>query len=389
MSENLTPKFDDAAEPALLASEEFHNLADSLPQFICYVDSQQRYRFNNRRYRDFFKQDSVSLTGQHIRDVLGEPAYQGVRDNVEQALVGSRLSCLEKAPMNGRAAYFEANYTPDVGPEGVVRGFFASITEVTESYEAHRQLEDTLRQAQKLEALGARAGGIVHDFNNILTTVLGYAELAQQDFRSASGMPSRRIDEIVSAAERGADLVKGILVSMRGEETERTAIDAAPAVAEAVQMAVAALPASVEVRRFLDPAAGIIRADRSAIHRTVLNLCTNAAQAMGETGGVLSIRLQSVSFTDKRAPYGLKAGVYVLLSVSDTGPGVDPAIADQIFERFFTTKRDAGGTGLGLATVRDIVTSNGGAIALHSATSLGARFDVYFPKITHATHSRS
>ena len=246
--------------------------------------------------------------------------------------------------------------------------------------EERRKLEATIRHSQKLESLGLLAGGITHDFNNILTPIMGFAELAKQDLPPASATHSL-MDGILVAAERGAELVKRILLfSRRGQRQQKT-VDAAKAVQEAVKMIQATLPTTVEIRQHVDPACGVIFADPSEIHQVVTNLCTNGYQAIGAKRGVLEISLRPVFFTEARAPQGLKAGAYIQLSVSDTGPGVDAAVVDQIFDPFFTTKEVGRGTGLGLSVVHGIVTSYGGTIAVHNdAGGPGARFDVYFPR---------
>jgi signal transduction histidine kinase len=243
-------------------------------------------------------------------------------------------------------------------------------------------LEAQLRQAQKLEAIGVLAGGIAHDFNNILTSIIGFASLAKENL--AEGTPSKEhIEEVLAASRRATDLVRQILAFGRRDEQERRPITMAPVVTKALKLLRASLPATIELRQAIDPAAGDVLADPTQLHQVVMNLCTNAYQAMGSSGGVLEISLGPIEVTADfaRQHQNLHEGPCVELKIRDSGAGIEPAAVEHIFEPFFTTNGVGEGTGLGLSVVHGIVTSHDGAIAVDSQSGQGTVFTVYLPRL--------
>ncbi|MEW5724980.1 MAG: PAS domain S-box protein [Thermodesulfobacteriota bacterium] len=245
-----------------------------------------------------------------------------------------------------------------------------------------RSLEKQLRQAQKMEALGALAGGIAHDFNNILGAILGYTQLALLDAGEGSGQ-HRHLSQVLQAGHRAAQLVRHILAFSRQTEQELRPVQAAPLVKEAFKLLRATLPSTIMMEHHLGPEEGSILGDPTQIHQILMNFCTNSAQAMGEGGGRLTIRLEDVEVGRDLARNNpeLNPGRYLRLSVTDTGPGVPPAIRDRIFEPYFTAKAPGQGTGLGLAIVHGIVRSHKGVLTVDSEPRGGAEFSVWFPKI--------
>ncbi len=242
-----------------------------------------------------------------------------------------------------------------------------------------KDTEARLRQRQKIEALGTLAGGIAHDFNNILTSILGFSRLA------AAGLPKEspayeNLLEVQSAGRRAEDLVRRILTFSRRDEQERRPVEIGPRVEEALKLMRASLPSTVRLESKIDPECGVVLADPTQIHQVVVNLCTNAYQAMGESGGKSSIRLERVRVGPAlcRKIGGLREGQYVRLSVADTGPGIAPSLRDKIFEPFFTTKAPGEGTGLGLSVVQGIVELHEGVIWVDEGTA-GAAFHVFLP----------
>lgn len=239
------------------------------------------------------------------------------------------------------------------------------------------RLERELKQAQKLEAIGTLVGGIAHDFNNIIAIIMGYTELGFFSVTSDDPIYPNLI-EIQSAAQRAKDLVQQILAFSRQSEQEIKPVKIKPIVSETVKFLRASLPSTIEIKLSLTAETDMVLADPVHIHQILMNLCTNAKQAMSETGGVLEISLkeETVSAADSM---DLKPGSYIKLSVSDSGSGINPSILDRIFDPFFTTKKQGEGTGLGLSVVHGIVKSSGGEIKVESSPGSGSAFHIYLP----------
>lgn len=249
--------------------------------------------------------------------------------------------------------------------------------------EERSRMEADLRHAQKLQAIGVLAGGVAHDFNNILTSIAGYAELAQ-DLVPKDSEAYSHLEQVMKASMRAGDLVRGLLMFSRKGPHSPSLIAAAPAVTEALELLRASIPSSVEFRRNIDPDCGCVFADPGLIHQVVMNLCTNAYQAMAGSAGQLEVSLEPIEVGRSRsqAHAGIPEGSYVRLRVSDTGPGIPPKIAERIFEPFFTTKAPGQGTGLGLSVVHGIVTGYGGFIQFEHQQPRGTAFYVYLPRVT-------
>jgi two-component system cell cycle sensor histidine kinase/response regulator CckA len=254
------------------------------------------------------------------------------------------------------------------------------LSEQKRTQEALRESAAHLRQAYKMEAIGTLAGGIAHDFNNVLAAIIGFSEMARDNI--PEGLPARRhMERVFAAGIRGRDLVKQILTFSRQGEQEKQPLKLAPVVKEALGLLRASLPSTVDIRTNLRSNLGFVLADPIQMQQIVMNLCTNAAHAMRQTGGSVSIDLTPFSFSSaKDAPDPtMKSGTYARLSVIDTGEGMSPEILEHIFDPFFTTKAAGEGTGLGLSVVHGIVTSHGGTITVSSEPRKGSTFTVYLP----------
>jgi len=252
--------------------------------------------------------------------------------------------------------------------------------------EERARMEADLRHAQKLQAIGVLAGGVAHDFNNILTAIAGYAELAQ-DLIQKNSEAYGYVDQVTKASVRAGDLVRGLLMFSRKGAHSPDLISAAQVVREALELLRASIPSSVEFRRSIDPDCGCIFADPGLIHQVVMNLCTNAYQAMVSGTGQLEVSLApfEIGAAPSQTHNGIPEGSYVRLAVSDTGPGIPQTIAERIFEPFFTTKARGQGTGLGLSVVHGIVTGYGGFIRFENRQPHGTTFFVYLPRVTAGT----
>ncbi len=269
-------------------------------------------------------------------------------------------------------------------PQGEIIGAVQTAQDITERIRAEaerKHLQDQLNQAQKLEAIGTLAGGIAHDFNNMLAAIIGYTELTIDE--PDEKMRRRKLNEVLKASKKAKDLVRQILTFSRNTEQEKKPLDMKLVTKEALKLLRSTLPATVEIRQNLTADPCMINADLTQMHQIIMNLCTNAAQAMGERGGVLEVNLSLEYIKDSilRQHPDAVAGPYVRMTVSDTGQGIDPAIKDRIFEPFFTTKGIGEGTGLGLSVVYGIVKNHGGIITAESEHGYKTAFDVYLPAI--------
>lgn len=243
-----------------------------------------------------------------------------------------------------------------------------------------KQLDDHLRQAQKMEAIGQLAGGIAHDFNNILGCIVGYTELALLEASNPMAV-EENLEEVLKASQRAKELVLQILTFSRQQEQERKPIRLQPVIKEALKLLRASLPSTIEVHSDIATDYAAVLADGTQIHQVIMNLATNAAHAMSGRPGQLRVSLTTADLRDNAGAVhaDLRAGRYFKLSVSDTGCGMDASTLQRIFEPFFTTKPPGEGTGLGLAVVHGIMKSHDGAITVESQPGKGTTFHLYFP----------
>lgn len=261
--------------------------------------------------------------------------------------------------------------------------FVGSAIDVTDKKQAQAEkehLEQQLRQSQKMEAVGTLAGGIAHDFNNILGAIVGYGELAQQ--RAPEGTPIRRyLDSLMHAAERAGSLVDRILGFSRSGAAERVPVNVQEVVEEVLELLRASLPPNVRLQAELKAANLTVIGDATRMHQVIMNLCTNAVQAMQASGGTLTVGVERVDLEGPRtlSRGQLAQGSYLRVSVRDTGCGIPPELVDRIFEPFFTTKRVGEGTGLGLSLVHGIVADLGGVIDLDTALDRGTTVNIWLP----------
>ncbi|MBP1749990.1 MAG: hypothetical protein H6Q52_2529 [Deltaproteobacteria bacterium] len=244
-----------------------------------------------------------------------------------------------------------------------------------------RQLENQLRQSQKMKAIGTLAGGIAHDFNNILAGIMGFTEMVMDDLDPASP-EHHRLGLVLKGAHRGRDLVKQILTFSRQAEHEQKPVALSAIVEEGLKLLRPLLPATTQIRSKVLTGDDTILADPAQIHQVLMNLCTNGVQAMGRKGGVLEISVTRDHFKkDGRMPVpDMKPGDYVTLTVHDTGCGMKPEILERAFDPFFTTKAHGEGTGLGLSMVHGIVKSHGGFLTVESKPGKGSLFSIYLPR---------
>ncbi|QBG47168.1 PAS domain S-box protein [Verrucomicrobia bacterium S94] len=250
-----------------------------------------------------------------------------------------------------------------------------------------REIEKYMRQQQKMNAIGALAGGISHDFNNILTAILGYVALCMNTVDEESKAYGY-LKEIVKAGDRATKLVRQILTFSRQEEQEFRTVDLQPVVEDSLNMVQTTMKKNITVKQNIDPACGAILGDATQIQQVLINLCTNAAHALGKTDqGILSVSLQEVEIAkghkDEKL-VDLEPGKYACITVSDSGCGMPPEVVERIFEPYFTTKKKGEGTGFGLSIVHGIVRKHRGKICVESEEGLGTTFTIYIPLLGEA-----
>ncbi|MCP4214072.1 MAG: PAS domain S-box protein, partial [bacterium] len=273
--------------------------------------------------------------------------------------------------------------SPLTDQNGNIYGYMGIIQDISQrkkSQEDRVQLEEQLLHAQKMEAVGNLAGGIAHDFNNILGVIMGYTQLTVDNI---SDVPRAQynLEKIMIAADRAKEVVKQVLTFSRKEEKDLRPLYIANVLQETLSLLRASLPATIEIRREIRKGLKPVMANFTQIHQVVMNICTNAAHAMKENGGVLAIDLKEAILDDRTvAGKELEPGKYQQLTFSDTGNGMLPVVMRRIFEPYYTTKKKGEGTGLGLAVVHGIVKSHGGDISVESEPGKGTVFHLFLPE---------
>ena len=348
----------------------------SLDAIVC-VDQHQRITVFNPTAAALFQCAASDALGSHISRFLPD---------AEQALAFAQLTTqamlgeMTALSASGKELSVEVSMSFERHGEGETTTVFARDLTSRKKAEAQRnELEAQLRESHKMQAVGTMAGGIAHDFNNILSAILGNADLAKADCGPHSPAYESLV-EIEKAGRRARDLVRQILTFSRNEPPQRTAVALAEVIHDTERLLRVTLPPAIDLR--LQTAAPLppVLADPTQVEQAVLNLCTNAIHAIGEGRGNVYVELAAAQ-PDQRLceRLGLPHGHYVLLTVRDSGPGMDAATLQRIFEPFFTTKPVGQGTGLGLSVVHGVMRTHGGAVDVHSAPGLGSRFTLYFP----------
>ncbi len=261
-----------------------------------------------------------------------------------------------------------------------LRGTFQDINERKQAEEALRESEAKLRQAQKMESIGTLAGGIAHEFNNILGIILGNTELAIDDVPEWN--PAKEcLKEIRTASLRAKDVVRHILSFARKTPAQRKPIQISAIIRDSLKLMRASIPTTIEIRQNISCTTEMILADSTEVNQILMNLCTNSVHALSEETGVLEVTLENEKLKMKNEELGLEAGRYVKFTVKDSGEGIDPEIIDRVFDPYFTTKDVGMGTGMGLAVAYGIVKKHDGAIQIKSKPGKGTLVEVFFPLI--------
>jgi len=303
--------------------------------------------------------------------------YPADRVPIVRALAGERCTVddMEIERLDGRIQ-LEVWGAPVYDNQGKIKYAIATFADIT----LRTLMESELRRDQKLKALGTMAGGISHDFNNILFTMLGFTALAKEKTMKKTDA-YKYLLRIEDAGARAAELVKQVLNFGQPPRSEQKLIRIQPVIEETLNLLQGSIPPGIGIIKNIGRNCSPIQADFTQVHQVLMNIMTNAIQAMKRLGGILQIDLEEVEIEESGSSgnENLKPGRYVLVTIRDTGHGMDPAILEHIFEPYFTTKGVGEGTGLGLSTVYGIVTALGGGIRVNSKPNEGTRFDVYLP----------
>lgn len=300
-------------------------------------------------------------------------SYKNIWKNIRQGKTWRGVFTHKRK--DGQLYKAESAISPVSDSTGKIVNFVCVSRDVTREVE----LETQLRQAQKLEAIGTLAGGISHDFNNILFSIMGYTELAMANLPPESEI-SRYLKRVDEAGKRAAELIEQILAFGRKTDLEQHPIRMQTVLREVSKLLRGTLPSTINIQQSIDSKCSPILAASIQIHQVIMNLCTNAYHAMRDDGGVLELKLAETEIdAEQAARYpDLSPGRYVRLTVSDTGHGMNEAVMTKIFDPYFTTKKIGEGTGLGLSMVYGIVQEHRGAISVHSEFGQGTTFHIFF-----------
>jgi PAS domain S-box-containing protein len=384
MSGAMLDRWADTVRQVRRSEERFRVMVNAIEDYAIFtVDSQGRI--------DSWNRGAERLLGYASSEVLGgtlQVLFPTDQQDIEQELhlaatSGQHQGDAVRVSKDGKILHVNVTTSAMRDADGNLLGFVRVMRDITERVRTQEELarrDSDLRQAQKMEAVGQLAGGVAHDFNNMLTAIRGYADLVRDEFATS---PSARtaFDEIGRAVDRAASLTRQLLAFSRKQVLQPQPLDPNAAVRDIESMLRRLLVGDVELATDLAADAGQITVDPAQLHQVLLNLALNARDAM-PGGGRLLIRTRAVeldaAFCDENR--GAVRGPHVMLSVSDNGAGMDPEVLAHIFEPFYTTKELGMGTGLGLSTVYGIVKQSGGYIRVESIPGQGSTFLIYFPR---------
>ena len=372
------------AEQELKKSRErYRELMDSVSDLIYTQDMEGRFTSFNAALNDILGFSPEEMLGHKFQELM-KPEFQHLFETeylAELRTKGASKGLSQYFRKNGARCYmdYQSRVVPEPDGQSYISGIARDVTERVLHEKRVKQLQDQLLQSQKMEAVGTLAGGIAHDFNNLLAAILGYAEIAQ-DPRFDQKDTLHSVGQIIRAAERARELVKKILTFSRKMDTDLRPLELNRIVEQSREILERTLPKMIKIETSLTPDLHLVNADVNQMEQILLNLATNAADAMPQ-GGRLSIETRNLVLSPEysREHLDMLPGRYVVLTVSDTGQGIDQSIRDRIFEPFFTTKGPGKGTGLGLSTVYGVAASHGGSVHCYSEPGQGTTFKIFLP----------
>ncbi|MBN2420036.1 MAG: response regulator [Deltaproteobacteria bacterium] len=318
---------------------------------------------------DLFPKEQADFFTENDRKTISRKEIVDIPEEIVQTRhKGTRIMHTKKVPL-----------MDEKGEPLYLLGIAEDITGLKQTEAERNKLNAQLQQAQKLESLGNLAGGIAHDFNNILSVIIGFTEIALFDVEKDSKV-KESLQEVFKASMRAKDLVKQILTFARRSDDEIKPVKVKSIVKEVLDFLRSSIPTTIQIKQNIQSDSSIM-GNPTQLHQVFMNLCTNAAYAMEEEGGILEIGLEDIRFDRPKFIRGqfIKPGEYIVLKVSDTGAGISLDVIGSIFEPYYTTKTPGEGTGLGLALVHSIVDSYGGKVDVESTLGKGSVFSIYIP----------
>ena len=370
------------AEQELRRSEErYRDLVENARDIIYTQDLEGNYTSINKAGEQLTGYTRAEALKMNLMQTIAPEYREKAREMIRRKLAGEAETIydLEILTKHGGQVALEVN-TRLIYQNGVPVGVQGIARDVTE----RKHLEAQLRQSQKLEAVGQLAGGVAHDFNNLLTVILGYSEMMLRRLEANNPL-HRNLEEIKKAAERASSLTRQLLAFSRKQVLQPKVIDLNAVVADMGKMLLRLIGEDIELITDLKPSLALVKADPGQIEQVLMNLAVNARDAMPR-GGTIMITTDHIVLKDELAHkyVSIEPGPHVMLTVSDTGRGMDADTQARVFEPFFTTKGSGKGTGLGLATVYGIVKQSGGSIWLYSELGKGTTFKIYLPRVDDA-----
>ncbi len=377
-------------EEKLREREQFvRTILDSVEEGIVVVDPSFHFRVVNKAFCNMEgKRSEQELLEKHCYERRGftRPCFEEGEECIVQRCFETRQGQANEILRSdlGKGIYMEEKAYPLTDASGAIVAVIKTLVDVTEK----RRLDEQLQQVRKMEAIGMLAGGIAHDFNNILASIFGYCELVMLEDDLSSEV-RKNLYSLIQAARRAKELIRQILSFSRQTSEELKPVQPGPIFKEVLKMLRSSLPASIHIEQYLE-ASDLIMGDTSKLHQIIMNLCTNAFQAMEKNGGTLMVSLKRMAIDEKSDVFaqGVATGVYLQLTVSDTGCGVDPENLGKIFDPYFTTKGKTEGTGLGLAVVAGVVEKFNGKVLVDSILGEGTSVCVYLPVLESNTMKR-
>lgn len=371
------------------SEQVLNSIINAIADPIYVKDETQKYIALNDALLNLVGLSKEDMMNKSIHDIFSYKKAKKIRDK-DAIVFDSGIEYINKDTITDAKGHKrivstkKAVFTNEEN-EKILVGIIRDITEQVESLAEKEKLIHQLHQAQKMEAIGTLAGGIAHDFNNILSGIFGYAQLAKNHINDPE-TATAYVNEIINGATKAAELVQQILTFSRKSKQEKKPLRIYIVVKEAIKLLRASIPTTIDIMENIHSRAKVM-ADPGKIHQVVMNLCTNAYQAMRDTGGTLSVGLTEIKIKNRGSIPRLKLmpGNYVRLEVKDTGQGMTRETINKIFEPYFTTKAANKGTGIGLAVVKGIVEEHKGHIEVDSRKGKGASFKVFFPIIQEKT----